>query len=330
MKPINMAILGAGRIAVKMASTIAGMTSVKPYAVASRDIGKAKEFADKNGIAKAYGSYRDMLGDPEVDLVYVATPHSHHHMHAKLCLEYGKHVLVEKAFTSDAAKARDIIALAREKKLLVTEAMWTRYMPFSKTIREIVDSGAIGKPAALYACLGYTNALWNKRIQRLELAGGALLDLGVYPINFAMMVFGNDIVDATAVCTKLPTGPDAQETMVLTYADNRLATLFASSIASTDRRGIIYGDKGYLVVNNINNPQSAQLFDVDWQPGEKFTSLPQITGFEYEVEAAVKAIREGAIECPEMPHSETIRVLQMMDSFRAKWGIEFPEPEADC
>ena len=325
MKPLNMALLGAGRIAAKMATTIGAMTSVKPYAVASRDAARAKEFADTYGFAKSYGSYLEMVNDPDVDLVYVATPHSHHHIHATLCLEHGKHVLVEKTFTSDAPKAEAVIALAREKKLLAAEAMWTRYMPFSKTIREIVDSGAIGKPAALNANLGYTNA-WRERIQRPELAGGALLDLGVYPINFALMVFGTDIAEVTSVCTKLPTGTDAQNSIVISYIDNRVANLFTTSIAVTDRAGVVYGDKGYLVISNINNPQWAQIFAPDWTPGEKFVCPQQITGYEYEVEAAVKAIHEGAVECPQMPHAETLRIMRMLDSLRAQWGIVFPEP----
>lgn len=322
MANTNMAILGAGNIAGHMADTIAGMPNVNAYAVASRDADKAKAFASKYGFAKSFGSYEEMLQDPDVELVYVATPHSHHFEHASLCLEHGKHVLCEKAFTTTADQAEKLIALARRKKLLITEAIWTRYLPFQKTINSIACDGTLGNVHALTASLGYS-VKHKERILSPALAGGALLDLTVYPINFAFMLFGHGYDRISSTCQKFPSGTDSQNSITLCYPNGRMAILFASALGVSDRRGIIYGDKGYLVVDNINNPQTAQVFDTEWNPVKSYAGPPQITGYEYEVDSAIRAIREGRIECPEMPHEETIRIMKLCDSLRAEWGIEF-------
>lgn len=322
MDKINFAILGAGWIADKMATTIAGMPDIRPYAVASRDAAKSAAMAAKYGFEKSCGSYREMLEDPAVQLVYIATPHSHHAEHARLCLEHGKHVLCEKAFTSTAAQAEEIIALAKAKNLLITEAIWTRYMPFSRTIADMLSSGRIGKVASLTASLGY-NVQMNERIQSPALAGGALLDLTVYPLNFAFMLFGAGYDSIVSSCRKFPTGVDSQNSVILTYPDGKMATLFATTLGATDRKGVIYGDKGYLEVENINNPQAARLYSPEWELVETFVCPKQITGYEYQVESCVRAIREGRIECPEMPHAETIRIMKLFDSLRAEWGVKF-------
>lgn len=186
-------IIGAGWIAEKMCDAIAPFTDMEIYAIASRTMEKAEAFAAEHDIRKAYGSYEEMVCDPAVDLVYIATPHSHHYDHAMLALEHGKPVLVEKAFTANAMQAEKLIETARSKGLFITEAIWTRYMPLSHKVREIMKSGIIGEPRVLTATLCYM--MENKeRIVRGDLCGGALLDLGVYTLNFARMYFGTDIV----------------------------------------------------------------------------------------------------------------------------------------
>ena len=152
---MKIGILGAGGIAVQMAKTVAGMKDVENYAVAARSLERAQAFAEKYGFSKAYGSYEEMLADPLVDLVYIATPHSHHYLHAKMCLEAGKNVLCEKAFTVNADQARKLFTLAKEKNLLITEAIWTRYMPSRKMIDDIISSGVIGEVTAVTANLNY-------------------------------------------------------------------------------------------------------------------------------------------------------------------------------
>lgn len=320
---MKIGILGAGGIARVMAETINGMEEAQCYAVAARDSGRAQKFAEEFGVEKAYGSYTEMLQDSQVELVYIATPHSHHYEHVKLCLEHGKHVLCEKAFTVNAAQAEEILKMAEEKGLLLTEAIWTRYMPMRKTIDEVVASGVIGKITSLSANLGYVIEQ-NERIHAPELAGGALLDLTVYPLNFASMVFGDDIVEVDASCVKIDTGVDGQDSVMLTYRDGRMATMYTTIHAQTDRRGMINGSLGYIEIENINNYESMKVYDLDRKVIASYEAPEQITGYEYEVRAAIRAIQEGKTECEEMPHAETIRMMKLMDRIRADFGIVYP------
>ena len=181
-------IIGAGWIADKMAQAIAPLSDIEISAIASRSIEKAQAFAKEHNIPKAYGSYKEMVCDPYIDLVYIATPHSHHYEHSMLCIEHGKHVLVEKAFTANADQAEKLIEAARAKGLFITEAIWTRYMPLSHKVKEIMESGIIGEPRIITATLCYMME-HKERIIRADLCGGALLDLGVYALNFARMYF---------------------------------------------------------------------------------------------------------------------------------------------
>lgn len=326
---MNIAILGAGAIARSMAKTLRGMKSrgqnVELYAVASRDQARAEAFAKEEGFLNAYGSYEAMLADEQVQLVYVATPHSHHSDHMKLCLKHGKAVLCEKAFTGNARQAEEVLTLAKEKGVFLTEAIWTRYMPSRKMINDLIAGGEIGRPKLLTANLGY-HIEHVERMVKPELAGGALLDLGVYVLNFASMVFGNDVVRMESSVAMLPTGVDHTENITLHYADGRTAHLLATMMAGTDRHCVVYGDKGYLTVDNVNNPQKIELYD-NSQSGipVKTIHVPeQITGYEYQVEACMRAMEAGELQCPEMPHSETMYIMKQMDELRRQWGMVYP------
>lgn len=323
---LKVGILGAGHIAQKMATTLMGMKEAELYAVAARELSRAEQFANEFHAQKAYGNYEALADDPDIDLIYIATPHSHHFEPARMCLLKGKPVLCEKAFTANAREAEELIRIAQEKQVFLAEAIWTRYMPFSRTIRELTESGIIGKPMMLTASLGYPIA-HKERIVRLELCGGALYDLGVYPINFALMTFGNDLEKITSTCVKNETGVDMQNSITFTYRDGRMAVMQTTAFCASDRQGIISGDKGYLVIDNINNPQQAVVYNTDHQETARYTCPPQITGFEYQVQEAAEAIRRGAIEPASMPHAETLRVMQMLDSLRQEWGIRFPMDE---
>lgn len=320
---MKLAILGPGGIARSMAAAAAGLDEVELYAVGSRTYEKAKAFADKWGFEKAYGSYEEMLQDPQVELVYVATPHSHHYQYAKMCLEYGKHVLVEKAFTVNAAQAEEIMGMARKKGLLLAEAIWTRYMPSRKMIDDLVASGVIGTVTSLTANLGYVLP-HVERMQEPALAGGALLDLGVYPINFALMVFHGEVEKVTSTAVMSPKGIDWMNSITLTFADGKMAVLHSNMLAQTDRQGVINGDKGYIEIQNINNCEEIRVFDLDRKMTARYDVPEQINGYEYELLSCVKAIREGKTECPEMPHSEILRVMRLMDRIRKDWGMTFP------
>ena len=322
-KNTRIGIIGCGWIAEKMAITLQGMEKVEAYAIASRDLNKAETFAQKWNFTRAYGSYEEMLDDELVDLVYIATPHSHHYAHTRLSLLKGKPVLCEKAFTANAKEAEELLQLAKEKNLFLTEAIWTRYMPLSQTICGLVDNGAIGRPQLLTANLCYPN-YHKERMHKPELAGGALLDLGVYTLNFAAMVFGTDIIRTTSACIKTDTGVDAQNSITLEYADGKLAILCSSQMAKSDRQGIISGDKGFIIVDNINNPQKVSVYDSDYQLTAVYNCPPQITGYEYQVYASIEALENGWLESPFMPHQETLRIMRQMDELRKEWGVIYP------
>ena len=321
---LKVGILGAGGIACAMAKTISQMPSACCFAVASRDMEKARKFAEKWGIKKAYGSYEEMLSDPGVDLVYVATPHSHHYPHVRLCLEHGKHVLCEKAFTVNAAQARELFRIAKDKRLLLTEAMWTRYLPMRGTINEVLRSGIVGKPWLLTANLGYMISD-VERLKEPSLAGGALLDVGVYPLNFAAMVFGNDPVSIQGSAVLSDKGVDRQDSITLRYADGRMAVLNATMMGMSDRRGVIDCDNGMLEIVNINCPQELRVYNRERVLIASYRAPKCITGYEYEVEACIRALDAGGIECPLMPHAETVRMMEWMDGLRAQFGVRYPE-----
>ena len=322
---LKMAIMGAGAIANKMAATITKMNDVEAYAIAARDEDRAEKFAEEYGFTKFYGSYEEMLKDPEVELVYIATPHSHHYKCAKMCLEAGKHVLCEKAFTVNAEQAEEILRLAEEKKLLLTEAIWTRYMPSRDMINKLIEDGVIGEVTSLTANLGYELSQ-VKRIWDPKLAGGALLDVGVYLVNFASMIFGENLesVQSEAV---FKDGVDMIDNINMTFAGGKTAAMQCNVHAVQNRQGTIFGTRGYIEITNINNPEEIRVFDENYKKVTSIIPPEQISGYEYEVEACRKAIEEGRLECPEMPHKETLRVMKIMDEMRASWGYEIPVME---
>lgn len=323
MKKFNVGIIGTGNIAGVMADTLCKMKNVRAYAVASREKVKADVFARKYGCKAAYGSYEELVKDKKVDLVYIATPHSAHYENAKLCIENGKPVLCEKSFTANAQQAEELIRLAKEKSVFLAEAIWTRYMPMLTTIREAIGSGVIGEPKTLTANLGYLVSGLD-RMQNPALAGGALLDVGVYTLNFALMLFGNNIERISSFCSYSESGVDEQNTITLQYHDGKIAALNSSMVSLSDRKGIIYGTKGFAIVENINNFESITLYDTSYKKLAMYKAPKQISGYEYEVEACMKAIREHRLECVEMPHSETLRVMKLMDGLRKEWGIVYP------
>lgn len=320
---MKFAILAPGHIAHSMARAVSEIEKIECYAVASRDYGRAADFAGQWGFEKAYGSYEELAKDPQVELVYVASPHSHHYEHARLCLEHGKHVLVEKAFTVNARQAKKLIQLSEEKGLLLAEAIWTRYMPSRKMIDELLAEGVLGNVTSLTANLGYILP-HVERMQSPELAGGALLDLGVYPINFALMAFQGAVKEVNASAIMSPRGVDWMNSITLTFADGKMAVLHSDMLAQTDRQGVISGDKGYLEVQNINNCEEIRVFNLERKMTACYQVPPQINGYEYEVLSCIKAIEEGRTECEEMPHSQILLVMELLDTIREQWGMVYP------
>lgn len=316
-------IIGAGWIADKMAEALAPLADYQVYAIASRSLEKAQAFAQQHNIEKAYGSYEELVCDADVDLVYIATPHSHHFEHASLAIKHGKHVLVEKAFTANARQAEQLMALAKEKNVFITEAIWTRYMPLSHKVKELMESGIIGEPRVLTATLCYMME-HKERIVRADLCGGALLDLGVYVLNFARMYFGTDIKRTVTNCHLGPEGMDMMESISLSYPNNKMANLQAGCLTLNDRQGIISGTDGYIRVDNVNCPEridvvrNYKLVETIERPAD------MVNGYEYQVFECRRCIEQGLLESPMMPHEETIAIMKQMDELRAEWGVKYP------
>ena len=316
-------IIGAGWIADKMAEALAPLNDYCVHAIASRSLEKAEAFAKQWNIPKAYGSYEEMVADKEIDLVYIATPHSHHFPHTMLALEHGKPVLVEKAFTANAEEAEILLQTAKEKGIFITEAIWTRYMPLSHKVKELMESGVIGEPRLLTATLCYMME-FKERIIRPDLCGGALLDLGVYCLNFARMYFGTDIVKTVSNVQLGETGMDMQECISLSYADGKMANLQAGALCLNDRQGIINGTEGYIRVDNINCPHVVEVYR-DYELVARYEKPEDmVNGYEYQVYECRRCIEAGLNESPMMPHEETLSIMRQMDALRKEWGVKYP------
>ena len=320
---LRVGIIGTGWIAEKAAITLNGLSECKAYAVGSRSIEKAEAFATKWDIPKAYGSYAELIADADVDLVYVGTPHSHHYDVTRQAILAGKPCLVEKAFMANRREAAEVLQLAHERKVFVAEAIWTRYQPAVDIIRGLISSGRIGTPRLLTATLGYS--MGDKpRIMRADLCGGALLDLGVYTLNFVRMFFPAAIVSMESQCVKSQSGMDITNAITLVLEDGMLCNLQSSAACVGDNIGVIAGTEGNLIIDNINNPQKITVNGPDRTYVETIHVPQQITGYEYEFLACRKALIEGLTEPNEMPHVETLYIMQLMDTLRQKWGVCYP------
>lgn len=206
----------------------------------------------------------------------------------------------------------------------MAEAIWTRYMPSRNMINELLDSGIIGKVSALTANLSYPIST-KERIIKPELAGGALLDIGVYGLNFALMHFGTDIERMESSVQMTETGVDAMESITLFFKDGRMAVLTHDIYGRSDRKGIFYGEKGYMIVENINNPQSISVYDLSDQLIYHADVPEQISGYEYEMRECIHAVQAGKKESYSMPLSDTVMVMEKMDQLRAQWGLVYPQ-----
>ncbi len=321
MQKLKVGILGCGRIAGTMAATLQKMKTAELYAVASRELPKAQMFAKEFGAAKAFGSYAELASCPEVDLIYIAVPHSHHYETVKLCIEGGKNILCEKAFTVNTAQAKELFSLAEKKGVLLTEAMWVRYIPLCATLQQLLSENIIGET---YMCTANLHYLIDHKPRLTDpgLAGGALLDVGVYALTFASIVFGDDITSIHASAVLTDKGVDRQDIIALTYRNGKMADLNCGMSSLSDRQGIIYGREGYIIVENINNFEAINIYGLDRKLKKRITAPRQISGYEYEVEACARAISDKKLECSEMPHEETIRIMEQMDIIREQIGVK--------
>ena len=320
---LRVGIVGAGWIAEKAAITLNGLDTCEAYAIGSRSQEKAEAFRQKWNMQKAYGSYAALIADPDVDLVYVATPHSHHYDVTREALLADKPCLVEKAFMANHRQASEIVALARQRQVFLAEAIWTRYQPAVGIVRRLIADGRIGTPRLITATLGYSMGQ-KPRIMRPDLCGGALLDLGVYALNFVRMFCDAGIRSIQSQCVKSDTGMDLSNAISIVLDGGVLANVQSSACCVGDNIGVIAGTDGNLIIDNINNPQRITVNTHDRQFVEDIHVPQQITGYEYQFIACRQALIDGLQEPREMPLEETLYIMLLMDDLRRQWGVRYP------
>lgn len=321
--PIRWGILGAGGIAAAFAEAVRSTTRAQIVAVGSRNATRAARFATAHGIPTTHIGYRELVEDPQVDVVYVATPHSEHREHALLAIAAGKHVLVEKAFTRSVGEAQEVFDASRAAGVFVMEAMWTRHLPHVAALHQVVESGEIGDIITLHADHGqYFDFDPTSRLYDPALAGGALLDLGVYPVSFAHDLLGTpDAVRAVGTLTE--TGVDGQISMVLSYGERTQAVLSTALWAATPTTAVISGTEGTITVaGSFYTPTS---FRVQRRDGRSWTfDQPIPHGLQYEAAEVARRVAEGATESPRMTWADTLAVLRTLDDVRAQVGVVYP------
>ena len=314
MKALRWGVLSTGVIARNFAVTAKAMgDEVILHAVASRSMEKAAAFADEFGIEKRYDSYEALAADPDVDIVYVATPHSRHYEDMKQLIAAGKNILCEKSFTVNAMQAQEIYELAKKKGIFVMEAFWTKLIPLYREVEAWIASGAIGEIRALTAQYGYTTAREARKFDA-QLAGGTLLDIGVYAIGFACMMMGYSFDDVQSQLIMNEQKTDAVDAILLRRG-GAVAQL-TCAIGS-------YGTKGRIDIPEFKNPQSAALY-VDGQEPVIINRPFDVNGFEYEIREAMACVREGKLESSLMTAEQSIAVMRMMDEIRRQNGMRFP------
>lgn len=319
---MNIGFLGCSKIGVKIIEALKANPDVTLYGCAARDEAKAIEYKNKHGFLHLYKSYKDLVSDPNIDLVYISTLISSHYEDTKLALEHGKNCLVEKAFTVNSKEAEELIRISNNKNLFLGEAIWTRYMPSRKMINEILASGIIGDIYMLSANLSY-KIDDQERLIKKSMGGGILLDVGVYPINFAFMVLGSDYQSFKSSLIYKNHGVEETCVINLFYKNGIVANLYSSMNGNSDRSGYIYGTNGYLRVDNINNPSEIEIYTPN-TPGEKDMILQNkihiredVNGYEYQFYEAILAIKSNVNEPISMPHAETLKVMKLIDKIKS-------------
>lgn len=331
--PLRWGILGAGGIAGTFAGDVPTYSAQRVVAVGSRDLDRARAFATRHRIENAYGSYAELVAAPEVEAVYVATPHSHHHEHALLALEAGKPVLVEKAFARNRAEAQEIVDVAAERGVFVMEAMWSRFLPHTVALHSLLASGAVGEVLVVEADHGQ-RLDGVPRLVDPALAGGALLDLGVYTLAFIHGILGAPAA-VHVVGTLLETGVDAQEVVTLTYDGSRALGVSASSLlARTHTRATIAGREGRVdVAGPFYRPTTFTFTPHDGEPWSwPLTGRPTaahlphglLGGFQYQVAEVARCVRAGRLESEAYPWRATLEVMAVMDEVRRRLGVVYP------
>ncbi len=320
---IRWGILGTGGIAKTFANGLSVLPDAELVAVGSRTQGTADEFGSQFNVPHRHPTYEALAADPDVDVIYVSTPHNFHAENSLLCLEYGKAVLTEKPFTINAKEAEAVIQKAREKKLFLLEAMWTRYLPPMVRLREMLAEGVIGDPRWIEANFGFRiNINPEGRLFNLNLGGGALLDVGIYPISFSSMIFGTpNKISSTATFGE--TGADEQSAALFSYEGGQIAVITAAIRTQTPQTVVIAGTEGMI---HIPSPWWNTVEFTITRGGKSETITPprQGNGYNYEAAEVMRCMREGKLESDVMPLDETLSLMQTLDTIRGQWGFKYP------
>jgi predicted dehydrogenase len=325
-KTYNWAILGCGKISRKFSNDLKFLPNAKLYAAASRDLNKAREFADELGFEKAYGSYEEMVNDPNVDVVYVATPHSHHHEHTILCLNHKKPVLCEKAFALNLREAKEMVEAARKNNTFLMEAFWTKFQPSFIKAMEIIGSGELGALKTVRSDFAFNGPKDpGNRLYNLALGGGSLLDIGVYPVFVALTAFGkpNRI---KAFADFAPSGAEESIVMIFKYNSGEMATLASSFASYSSVQTEFWCEKGYVRLNrHWLIPTSLSIFrkETDF---EEILDFRYKEGFGYQFEAAhvMECLDAGKKESDVLPLTFSLDLMETLDRIRDEVGAFFP------
>lgn len=320
---VRWGVLGTGGIARKFAEDLARVPGAQLAAVGSRSTGSAQAFADRHGFARAYGSTAELAADAEVDVVYVATPHAAHEAGARACLSGGRAVLCEKPFTLDRPSAAGLFELARSRGLFLMEAMWMRCDPAIRRMAELIADGAIGEVTAVHADFGLQGPFEpTHRLRDPALGGGALLDLGIYPISLAYLLLG--VPDEVRAWSQLtPEGVDANTGVLLGYASGAVAALTCSLIGETRNAATITGRTGRIELpSGFHRPRTVTLHRSGAEP-EVLDFPTQGWGYQYEAAEVQRCLAAGELESPLVPHTATLDVLALLDTVRAQIGVSY-------
>jgi predicted dehydrogenase len=321
---VRWGIIGTGGIAHVFVSDLmaAGFTVT---AVGSRRADKARDFAQQYGIPHAHGSYAELVADPEVDAIYVATPHPMHVTDATLALSAGKHVLVEKPFTLNAADAASIVDLAAAQGLVVLEAMWTRFLPHMVRLRELIADGVIGEVRTVIA--DHNQSLPTDpqhRLQNPDLGGGALLDLGIYPVSFAWDMLGEPS-SVMAISSPTPTGVDRQTAILLGYENGQQAVLHTALDTAGPNTAVVIGSKGWVAIDSVfYTPTTFTVFATDGSVIERFDGRGDGSGKQFEAWELERRVTEGVSADTVLPPSETVSIMRTLDEVRSQIGLVYP------
>lgn len=321
---IRWGILSTGNIAGQFARDLKAARHAELAAVASRTLEKARRFAEEHDVPKAYGDYEALAADPEIDAVYIGTPHAYHKRDTLMCLEHGKHVLCEKPFAINTREVEEMVRAAHDADRFLMEAMWMYFFPAIQKARELIQDGAIGAVRMMRADFAFQAALDpQSRLLNPELGGGALLDIGIYPLALAQHVFGECPQTIASAAHFSETGVDKQSGIVLRYADGACAVLSCSIETSMPQEAVIAGTEG-----SIRIPHEFSHSDVlvVCRKGEekRMTFDRRGIGYYWEAEEVGRCIRQGLNESETMPHSESLDLMRTMDRIREQWGLTYP------